>query len=70
VYRRTDMQKHKSITDSIWVSYQDGVYDITEFVKVHPGGADKIMMAAGGSIDPFWEMYPFHKVDSVKSLLR
>ena len=28
------------------------------------------MMAAGGAIDPFWEMYPFHKNDSVKSLLR
>jgi sulfite oxidase len=27
------------------------------------------MMAAGGAIDPFWQMYPFHKVDSVKSLL-
>ncbi len=63
------MQKHKTVTDKVWVSYQDGVYDITEFVKVHPGGADKLMMAAGGSIDPFWEMYPFHKVDEVKSLL-
>lgn len=28
------------------------------------------MMAAGGSIDPFWEMYPFHKVDVVKDLLK
>jgi len=27
------------------------------------------MMAAGGSIDPFWEMYSFHKVDEVKDLL-
>ena len=36
------------------MSYEEGVYDITEFLKVHPGGADKIMMAAGGAIDPFW----------------
>lgn len=69
MYRRTDLQKHKKLKDGIWVSYQDGVYDITEFIKVHPGGSDKLMMAAGGAIDPFWEMYPFHKVDSVKSLL-
>ena len=27
------------------------------------------MMAAGGAIDPFWQMYPFHKVDSVRELL-
>lgn len=26
-------------------------------------------MAAGGAIDPFWQMYPFHKVDQVKNLL-
>jgi len=69
VYRRTDLQKHKKISTGIWVSYQDGVYDITEFIKVHPGGSDKLMMAAGGAIDPFWEMYPFHKVDTVRSLL-
>jgi hypothetical protein len=35
---------------------QDGVYDITEFVTMHPGGAAKIMMAAGGAVDPFWAM--------------
>jgi hypothetical protein len=28
------------------------------------------MMAAGGAIDPFWQQYPFHKVDSVKDLLK
>ena len=27
------------------------------------------MMAAGGPIDQFWEMYPFHKKDTVKELL-
>ena len=52
------------------MSYQDGVYDITDFLKSNPGGADKLMMSAGGAIDPFWEMYPFHKVDSVLFLLK
>lgn len=33
---------------------QDGVYDITKFVANHPGGKDKIMLAAGKAIDPFW----------------
>ena len=32
------------------------MYDITEFVDVHPGGK-KILLAAGASIDPFWNMY-------------
>ena len=45
------------------------MYDVTDFLKSHPGGAEKLMLAAGGAIDPFWQMYPFHKVDSVKELL-
>ena len=53
----------------VWVTYEDGVYDITQFIKVHPGGAEKLMMAAGGAIEPFWEMYPFHKKDTIKELL-
>ena len=70
IYRRTDLQNHKKPQDRVWVSYQDGVYDITDFIKVHPGGSDKLMMAAGGAIDPFWQMYPFHKEESVKDLLK
>ena len=26
-------------------------------------------MANGGPIEPWWEMYPFHKEENVKSLL-
>jgi sulfite oxidase len=38
-------------------------------LKAHPGGSDKLMMAAGGSIEPFWEMYSFHKRENIYSLL-
>jgi sulfite oxidase len=38
------------------VTGQDGVYDITDFIASHPGGAAKIMMAAGGAVEPFWAM--------------
>lgn len=68
-YRKIDLQKHRRIQDRVWVSYEDSVYDITEFIKVHPGGTEKLMMAAGGPIESFWEMYPFHKKESVKKLL-
>jgi hypothetical protein len=33
---------------SIWMSYGGNVYDVTDFVQNHPGGSEKIMMAAGG----------------------
>lgn len=53
-YRSKDVRKHMKPVDRVWVSHKDGVYDITEFLKVHPGGAEKVMMAAGGPLEPFW----------------
>ena len=43
-----------------WWFGRSGVYDITDFVASHPGG-DKILLAAGGSIEPFWKLYAVHK---------
>ena len=53
--------KHDSEDKRIWVTYKNGVYDITDFIPKHPG-ADKIMMAAGGAVEPFWNVYAVHKV--------
>jgi cytochrome b involved in lipid metabolism len=38
---------------TVLVTFRDGVYDITDFVASHPGGKH-ILLAAGGSIEPFW----------------
>ena len=38
----------------IWMSYGGLVYDVTEFVANHPGGSEKILMGAGGAIEPYW----------------
>ena len=43
----------------MWVTYKNGVYDITDFIPMHPG-ADKLLMAAGSSVEPFWAMYAVH----------
>jgi sulfite oxidase len=45
------------------------VYDITDFIPKHPGGGEKIMMAAGGSVDPFWMIYGAHRNADVLNLL-
>ena len=42
---------------------------MTEFAKSHPGGSEKLLMAKGGPIEPWWEMYPFHKEEQIISLL-
>jgi len=57
------------VNKRLWVTYKDGVYDLTSFAKSHPGGSDKLQMAAGGPIEPFWQMYPFHKVENIISML-
>ena len=40
--------------------FRNGVYDITEFVHKHPGGAEKILLGAGKSVEPFWRLYGQH----------
>ena len=51
---------HDTEDKRIWVTFQNGVYDITDFVPKHPG-AKNILMAAGGSIEPFWNLYAVHQ---------
>lgn len=41
-------------TSKVWMSYGGYVYDVTEFVANHPGGQQKILLAAGGAIEPYW----------------
>ena len=65
VYRRQDVQRQARETKKVWVTYKEGVYDLTEFAVNHPGGADKLLMARGGPIEPFWEQYPFHKEEQI-----
>jgi cytochrome b involved in lipid metabolism len=46
------------------------VYDVTDFIKQHPGG-NKILLAAGGALEPFWSLYAVHKTSTqVPQLLR
>ena len=64
-----EVQKHNSFETGIWVTFKNGVYDVTEFVNIHPGGFDKIKLAFGASVDPFWEIYGQHRVFHVLELL-
>jgi hypothetical protein len=65
VIPRKEIEKHKTPETGIWVTYADGVYDVTKFVQAHPGG-DKILLAAGGPVEPFWAMYAQHKQKQVR----
>ena len=69
-YSKEEISKHKSKNTGIWVTYDHGVYDITDFVEGHPGGSSKIMLAAGGAVEPYWDMYAIHKKSEVLEILQ
>ncbi|XP_075223511.1 sulfite oxidase [Lycorma delicatula] len=68
LYTLKDVAKHSTKETRIWVTYNQGVYDITDFVDEHPGGSI-IMMAAGGALDPFWLIYGLHKGTAILKML-
>ena len=54
-----EVSKH-NINNNIWVTYKENVYDISKFINNHPGGKDKIMLAAGKGLEPYWNTYKQH----------
>ena len=67
VFTRAEVAQHSG-PDSVWVTHKGGVYDVTEFVALHPGGA-KILLAAGGSVDQYWRIYRQHGHPHVTEIL-
>ena len=49
-YSIEDVGKHDSVENRVWVIFKSGVYDITDFIPLHPG-AEKLMIAAGFDIN-------------------
>lgn len=69
-YRAADVQANngKQGSGRIWVTLGDAVYDITDFVGSHPGG-DRILLAAGGPLEPYFKAYPQHEEQFVYEIL-
>ncbi|KAF3856499.1 hypothetical protein F7725_017222 [Dissostichus mawsoni] len=68
IISQEEVTTHRSLEHGVWVTYKGGVYDITEFVAMHPGG-DKILLAAGGALEPFWALYAVHNQEHVLEML-
>ena len=54
-YTIEEIQKHNK-EDDLWTYYKGNVYDITKFVKHHPGGR-LILNAGGKSLEQVWENF-------------
>ena len=50
----------------MWVTWKNGVFDITGFLGQHPGGPLALKQAAGGPLEPFWSMYRLHYSDKIQ----
>lgn len=68
IISQEEVTTHRSLEHGIWVTFKGGVYDITKFVAMHPGG-DKILLAAGGALEPFWALYAVHNQEHVLEML-
>jgi hypothetical protein len=53
------VQQHNSELSGIWATFNDGVYDLTSFLANHPGGKDKILLAAGRDLSELWQQPPY-----------
>ncbi|KAL2132681.1 hypothetical protein VTI74DRAFT_3520 [Chaetomium olivicolor] len=68
-YRLADIRKHDASSPEPWVTFEDKVYNITEWIAAHPGG-DVILRAAGASIEPYWNIFTIHKSQHVRDILQ
>jgi sulfite oxidase len=68
-YRLADIRKHDASSSEPWVTFEDKVYNITDWIAAHPGG-DVILRAAGASIEPYWNIFTIHKSPHVREILQ
>ena len=59
IYTIDEVKKHTD-AKSLWVTYNGGVYDVTEFISGHPGGAGRLCMAGGCELSIFFDTYRTH----------
>jgi len=57
-----DEVKRHTTRDSLWVTYEGSVYDVTKFVEIHPGGQDLLLSVGGLDLEVFWKTYLVHEV--------
>ena len=59
VFSADEVATHNSLELRVWVTFSGSVYDVTDFVRFHPGGKH-IMSAAGGPLEPLWAHWQVH----------
>ena len=68
IIRIAELKNHDKDAERPWVARGTSVYDITDWIGGHPGG-DIILRAAGGSVEPYWNIFKFHQTQDVYDIL-
>ncbi|XP_038608448.1 LOW QUALITY PROTEIN: sulfite oxidase, mitochondrial [Tachyglossus aculeatus] len=69
LFTREEVGRHRTPETRVWVTLGSEVFDVTDFVALHPGGPAKLLLAAGGPLEPFWALYAAHDQPHVRELL-
>lgn len=67
-FRLSEVSSHNQNSENPWVIKGTKVYDITDWIASHPGG-NVILRAAGGSVEPYWNIFSIHKKQEVYDIL-
>jgi Cytochrome b5-like Heme/Steroid binding domain len=62
----------KIFRESVWISYGVGIYDITKIIESHVSPEVTILLAAGMSLDPFFDdkdMQRIHNKSRIYNML-
>ena len=64
-YTLAEVEKHNSQED-VWIIINNKVYDCTEYLELHPGGVDSIMI--NGGADATEDFVAIHSTKATKML--
>lgn len=68
LYHLAEVRQHGPDSERPWVIYKDKVFDITDWIPAHPGD-EVILRAAGGHIEPYWDIFSIHKTQYVRDIM-
>lgn len=69
VFTAREVRLHNNRRERVWVTFREGVYDVTDFLDLHPGGPEKLLLASGRDVEDYWRSFPQHFEGVVGAML-
>ena len=69
IYSMDEVSRHNKHGD-VWIIIDNYVYDVTDFLSIHPGGGLPFINNAGDDVSHIFKMFRSHRSKSVQSKLK